>query len=161
MKNRGYSLIEVVIVVILIAIIVTFIGGYILQGFKAWMSVSDSNTIQAEAKSAMEKVLNAIRVIPSTASINTANGTELEFDDITGNTQNYQLDSTGAVYFLSHNGTSLTDKLTSSGLQFSYFDENGVTAASISDIRVIEVNLNLQDDTAIVNLESAARLRTP
>ena len=135
MKNKGFTLIELIIVIVLSSILVK-IGSYVLlTGFKAYYTNQNIMTANNQARMALERMTRDIHSVRSSASITTATSSQFSFTNISGTNITYQL--TGSA--LMRNTQVLADNVSS--LSFSYLDKNAVTTAVPANIRYVTVNL--------------------
>lgn len=128
MKKNGFTLIEVVIVIIILSIIAA-IGSRVIQAAFNSYNINQNITIaNTAARLAFERMTRDIHNINSAASISTATSSQLSFTDINGNTVTYQLSGTQ----LTRSGQVLADGV--SGLSFSYWDKNLNSTATPANI---------------------------
>lgn len=135
MKIKGFTLIELIIVIVLLSILAT-IGSYVLlAGFKAYYSNQNIMAAETQARMAYERMTRDIHSVASSASITTATSSQFTFNNIGGTSITYQL--TGNQ--LMRNTQVLSDNVSS--LSFSYLDKNAATTAVLANIRYVTVNL--------------------
>jgi len=148
-KNRGFTLIEVILVIILVGIIAGITGNLILFGAESYTVQYDRRDLMYQAKTALSRMDKEIRMLRSATAtdILTFTATNLEFVDIKDNTIEYTLSGSNIVR--TFNGTADTLNMNVSALTFSYLKKDGTAAVSASDIWLISVDLTVSDSETI------------
>lgn len=137
MKQKGFSLLELVIVMIILGVVAA-IGSKIIQaGFNSYFTNENVTTANTQARLALERMTRDIHAINSSASITTASATQLTFTDVNGTSITYQKSGTQ----LMRNAQVLSDGVNT--LTFSYLDRNAAVTAVLANIRYITVTLNI------------------
>jgi len=135
MKKNGFTLIEVVVVIVILSIIAG-IGSRVIQAaFNSYLVNQNITTANTAARLAFERMTRDIHNINSAASISTATSSQLSFTDIYGNTITYQLTGTQ----LMRSGQVLADGVSS--LNFLYWNQSLNTASSTANICYISPTL--------------------
>src|SRR5689334_11495059 len=94
MKNKGFSLLELIIVMVILSIIAG-IGSRIVQaGFNSYYTNQNVTTANVQARLALERMTRDIHAIKDSSSITTASASQLTFTDVNGNVITYQLTGT-------------------------------------------------------------------
>ena len=140
LKQRGFSLIELIVVIMILGIIAAISSKVISKGFTAYFNSRNIIDADWQARSALEFMTREIRAILSPLSITTASAGVLTFVDINNNTITYSLSGTS----LMRNGTG--NQILADGIQsvtFTYFDNTGATTATLVNIRYITISLNV------------------
>jgi prepilin-type N-terminal cleavage/methylation domain-containing protein len=137
MKYRGYSLIEVVVVIVILSIIAAIASKVLQAGFNAYITSQNIATANAQARVAFEKMTRDIHAIASPASISTATASQLSFTEINGSSVTYQLTGTQ----LMQGSNVLADGVHS--LTFSYWDQNAASTTVAANICYVTVLLNI------------------
>ena len=145
LRGRGFTLIEMVVVITILGIIGTIAANVIRSGFSAYYTGQDISHADWQGKVALERITREVHEARDRASLVgnlTAPDTQLVFTDIYGTTVSYQLvgatlmrQATPAVI-----AQPLADNIAVSGLAFTYHTNSGVvvtaTAASVDYITV-------------------------
>jgi len=135
MNSKGFTLIELIMVIVICCILAN-IGSYVLiAGFNAYTTNQNIMTANNQARMALERMTRDIHSVNSSASITTATSSQFSFVNISGTSITYQLTGTK----LMRTAQVLADNVSS--LSFSYLDKNGTTTAVLANIRYINVNL--------------------
>lgn len=130
-KTRGFSLIELIIVIVLMGIISAVVGRILFQAFKNYTVSQNISDVDWNAFLAMQVFTNDVHDIRSANDISTISATSFSFVDIAGNTVTYQL--TGST--LTRNSQTLARGLSS--LAFGYRDGNYAVTATPANVRYI------------------------
>ena len=156
MTRKGFTLIELIITIVVIGIIGLMVAPFISTMLDTWIFSKSERDVVFASRLAMNRVVREIRQIKDTDSIATFTATELEFDDITDNTINFQ--QSGAS--LMRNSDELCDKLQDpGGLTFTYLDSDGDVTAVQADIRMVRVRLIIESGDSSITMQSLARFR--
>ena len=148
-KNKGMTLIEVIIVIVLLGI-VGAVGSYALQaGLES--QVTNQSIIEAnwQTLNNLEKMTRQIRAIRSSADITTATSTQLVFTGSDGNSYTYLLSGTNLLL----NGSTFMTGVSS--LTFSYLDENAAVTTTLASIRYINIALTISQNNATYNIQTS------
>ena len=137
--QRGFTLIELVLVIMILGIIAAISSKTLSQGFSAYLAGRYVIEADGQARLALERMAREIHVIRSPTDISTATASpgQLTFNDINGNNITYNLSGSS----LMRNSQILADGINS--LTFSFFDVNGASTATPSLIRFITIALNV------------------
>lgn len=156
MKKRGFTLIEAVIVIGLLAVISLGTASYLFEITKAWMVVRERESALSSARSAMNRITREIRRINTPFKITSAEATALAFQDISA--ANVEFKQNGA-YLLRNSDVLAGDLASPGGLNFTYLTENGGITPIKQNIRAIRVDLHLKVGQEDLYLKSSARIR--
>lgn len=136
-QHRGFSLLELIVVMVILSIVAA-IGSRVIQAsFNSYFTNQNVTTANVQARLALERMTRDIHAINSSASITTASATQLTFTDVNGTSITYQ--KTGTQ--LMRNSQVLSDGVNT--LTFSYLDRNAAVTAVLANIRYITVTLNI------------------
>lgn len=138
-RERGSTLIELIITIIVVGVIAGIVGAVMLQGVRAFMAQDTKASITSQGRLAIERMARDIRLIRSrtAADIPVMAATTLSFVDMSGNAVVY----TSGAGSVTRNGVALASP-NATGLTFSYFRQDGVTpAASPAQLWIIQVDL--------------------
>jgi len=165
-SNSGFSLIELVIVITIVAVISYTIAAFILSATRTWLFIKSRETALSQGRVTMERIVREIRRERNPLLITIKLSNECEFVDIedTANTINIKQSGTDLLYSVNDGTGAVVSTLTSGlvnpgGLIFTYLDSNEATAAQSRDIRLVKVKLSLFLGTQGVTLEDGVRLR--
>jgi len=152
-RAKGFTLIELIFVIVLLGIISAIASKIISQGLNSYLT--NKNIIDAnwQGAIALERITRELHMIRSPTDITTSTASQLSFTDIAGTAISYSLSGTN----LMQSGTVLADG--ASSLTFTYFNKNGVSTATPSTMRYIKIALNITKNNVIYTLSTAAYLR--
>jgi len=159
--KKGFTLVETVIGLAVLALVVYGLSVFIVKGIEAWQLLRERNILQIESRIAMSRMLDQVRGIPSTLEVTTMNSSAFSFYDHSGVSHTIRLGNGGTYYYLDLDGYSLSDNLTSDGLSFTYRNAAGNSAATAAELRSIRIALKLSKGGEHFELQSACRLRAP
>ena len=136
-RVSGFTLIEMVFVIVIMGIMSVVIGDILFQGYQTLNTSKNISEASWQGFIALERMANDIHTIRSAGNISTVTSSQFAFVDVNGTTVTYQL-----------SGTSLlrNSQILASGVQslsFSYLNANGSTTATASQVRYITVSLTL------------------
>ncbi|MEO0094170.1 MAG: prepilin-type N-terminal cleavage/methylation domain-containing protein [candidate division WOR-3 bacterium] len=153
---KGYTLIEAIIVITLIAIIAFGFGSFIVTAMQNWILVSSRDSLVNNARHAMNRLTAELRRIRKPQNILTYTTSEVEFIDIDANTINFKQ---SGVNLLRNTDVLVTNLATPEGLRFTYLDATGEVTNVKQNIRSIRVWVYLISKDQFTTLESSARIR--
>ncbi|MDP8229668.1 MAG: prepilin-type N-terminal cleavage/methylation domain-containing protein [Candidatus Gorgyraea atricola] len=159
MKKKGFTLIELVIVIVILGIIASTATPLLL-------AISDSVTflisragMDQAADIALSRMAREMRRLKDDSSVNTAASSQFSFDDVNSNTISYSLSSMN----LMRNSDILASDVQS--LSFTYYGDSGstistpVVSPNETDIRRIDISLEFQSGDQTLYYESQVRPR--
>lgn len=159
-KNKGFTLIEVIIVIIVIGIVSVIIGSMLLGVVKAWTFKFNRNDILWDGRLALDRMTREIRAIKNSTSVTTATSSQFRFTDTGNKDITYSLSSTNLNR--TENGTANLLAENVSGLTFTYYNSSDAVipspavSPSATDIRRVRINLMLTKNGQNVYLQSDA-----
>ena len=159
MKNsKGFTLVELVIVMAIVGIGTAIIGTILLGVVKAWTFKFNRNDILWDGRLAINRMTREMRAIKNTTSVTTATAAQFRFIDTGNKDITYSLVSTdlnrtedGIANLLAENVSSVT---------FTYYYANGTViptpavSPSATDIRRVRIDLTLTKNGENVYLRS-------
>ncbi|MGE4357831.1 MAG: type II secretion system protein J [Candidatus Omnitrophota bacterium] len=142
-KKTGFTLIELIIVIVLTGILALFLAGVIRKGVEAWYFVVD----KAELITQTPYVLNRLaREIRTAQNITSALSNSISFVDSQGNTITYTV-SSGILY---RNGNEFLDGVVDFSLQYS---------PSSSNIKIVTVTLERNKEAYSILMRTGVKRR--
>ena len=159
-KNKGFTLIELVIVITIIGITASILGFMLLGTIKAWTFKFNRNDILWDGRLALDRMTREIRTIKNSTSITTATSSQFRFTDAGNKDITYSLSSTNLNR--TENGTANLLAGDVSSLAFTYYNSSDtvipspVVSPSATDIRRVKINLTLTKNGQNVYLQSDA-----
>ena len=129
--SKGFTLIEMIIVIVLVGILATMAAMIIMQGVRAYSVEQSRSDAHYQAKIAMERMAREIRLIRSSTvtDIPTMTGTTLRYNDINGLQMGFRLNG-GNIERTEDNAVSwqtLATNITGTGGNiFTYLYNNAI-----------------------------------
>jgi prepilin-type N-terminal cleavage/methylation domain-containing protein len=141
-ESKGFTLIEIIIAIVIIAIVAGIAAKIVLQGMRAFSDEDQRSNLHYQTKLAVERIAREARVIRSCADIvgpiiNPSN--TLSFTDVLGNPMVFTVAGTN----LNRNGNHLANGI-QSPTPFRYLDQSGnptVTCVAPNNIWFIEIDV--------------------
>lgn len=154
-KPRGFTLVELVLVISLLGILGLVLGPGLMETVRSYELVRSRRVVLAQAHSALERMTREIRLIPSQGAVLTSAGTQFSFQYPAGTTITYGLSGT----VLQRNGINLLPNVSS--ISFIYYTESGMATVTPSAVRRVRVNLTLDPpgSTGTLNMQTGVFLR--
>ncbi len=145
--QRGFTLIEMIIVMVIMGILLATGVKFLTMGFNAWSRGQGYVDADSQGRVALSRIAMDLHNLRSAPDIATATATTLAFTDLYGNAVSYQLSGTQ----LQRNGLGLANYVQS--INFSYFTCAGgtltppVTGANIALICFIQASLVINENS--------------
>ncbi len=138
--RAGYTLMELVVVVVLLGILAGFLATCLDAASRAYLDLRSRSANVSDAHQAFELMSRDIQEIrtATSADIPTFTSSALTFTDISGTRVAYSF--SGST--LTRDGQTLLDRLQS--LSFAYLQQDGTTAVAATDIWTVEVSAILE-----------------
>lgn len=155
MKTTGFTLIETVLVIALIAIVSLSVAPGLMASFKNYELLTNRAASLGQAHFALERMVKELHQVSSINAISQINSNELSFEFPLGNLIEYSI-SNGNLMRNSDIACSNINQL-----NFRYFDEQGSLTNNKNNTRSIEINLvkNYSSGAQNINLKTRVFLR--
>jgi prepilin-type N-terminal cleavage/methylation domain-containing protein len=151
-RQRGFTLIELVVVILIIGVLSTFAAKFISSALNSFINAQNVTDSTWQLRLAYIRLLRDIRQIRSPTDITNFTGTELTFVDMTGASFDYIF--TGSQLTL--NGQVLADGISGG---FSYFTNVVGTASTAVTITFVTFTLTDIQKNANIAFTGTAELR--
>lgn len=141
--QNGYTLIEILLVIILLGILVAGSANLLHTGFNSFFTGKNIINANWQGHIALERMTHDIRAIRSPSDIIGATANAISAKDLYGNTITYQMIGSQ----LQRNTQFIADGVQS--IIFNYYQSNGtilnppLSSASLMNIRYIVITLNM------------------
>ncbi len=157
-KQQGFSLIEMIMVILVLGILTAMASLLLSQGLNAFSSSSDLLDANAQGQVAIQRMARDIRLVRSPADISTATSGQFSFTDINNNAVSYAL--SGSSLNVTKNGSTQTLAVGVNSLTFTYYDRNGTTPpASTAATRYIKIALVITQNNVNYSLTTSLYTR--
>lgn len=163
-KSKGFTLIEIVIVIVILGVISSIAALVILQGVKAESDEQSRSGVHYQERVAMERMAREIRMIRSAtaADITTMNGTTLMYTDINGMQMGFRLNG-GIIQRTENNGgtwQTLAVNVTGPGGNiFTYLDANGAVTAAPASLWLVQVQFTATQGAESISMRTTVHPR--
>jgi len=139
-SEKGFTLIELVMVMVMVATLAGFIGNIIYYEVNTYKIVTSRKAGLQDSRFAFSKIARDLRQIVSPDSIHQAAADSIRFDDVLDNTISYKFSENKIL----RNGDILLESV--STFQFSYYNNNDnqltIPISDLSDIRSIGLSMS-------------------
>ena len=150
--NKGFTLIELVMTMVLIGIIAYIVATALTTGIKAYFTTDFRKEALDQSRIAMERMTRETRNLRDSSSVIASSPTQFNFTDIDGNAINFIWTSPN----ITRNADTLATSITS--LLFEYVDNTGGVVAGggfvAGTTRRIRITLTATKNTESVTLQS-------
>ena len=130
-RLKGFSLIEITIVIVLLGIVSMMAGGMLLQGVEGSQQTETLDDLDWSAREGFERLSREIRSV-NPRLITAMTATTLTFTSFEGETVSFVFSGSN----LTRNGTAFMDNLSS--FSFAYYTGAGATTAVAANVRLIQ-----------------------
>ena len=154
--RKGFTLVEVIITMSLVAIIASFSALYIREGFSAWLFLGRQKRLVAVGRSALNRVVRELKTCDGTENLVTFEASELSFINIDAESITFSQSGTDLLRGSNVLQRGLQDP---GGVSFTYLDKNGNVSAVRDDIRLVRCRLTFVQGGNRFVAESAAGIR--
>lgn len=128
-SNKGFTLVEIIMTIVIVGIISIIVGPILIQGFNSFFASAGMTDMDAQGKLAMERMSRDIRGIttPATNIHSSSNSNVFRFS-LGGNTVRFRRDAPNqaimrdTLFFILWDSDLLCGLVTN--LTFTYFDRN-------------------------------------
>ena len=152
-KHHGFTLIEIVMVIMLIGLISMAVMRFYASSLVATQTTQNVSDALLQARLALERMVIDIRSIRSANDITVKTGTNLAFTDINNDSFNYSLSGDNLLC----NSEVLASGVSS--LAFAYYDKSGVVTGTTANIRYIKITINVIKNNVNLPLSTSVYLR--
>ncbi len=171
-SNKGFTLIEVLMVIVLLGIVGATVSSLLFQGARSLEVQDKRGTITAEAALAFERMTREIRLMRCTTAGVSCNPTSSDLTAMTATEIRFvTTDEWGRGFRLNAGGLYLRDGSTGidpeyllagnvSALTIEYLKADGTAAAAVGDVWRINVTMTITDGAESVDFKSSVHPRS-
>ena len=159
--SRGFTLVEIVITIVIVGIISGIAAMVILQGAKAYSVEQSRSDVHYQARLALERMGREIRMVRSrtVADIPMMNPTLFLYTDSQGIQMGFRLNA-GAAQRTEDNGTTWQTLATGvTALNFSYLQQDDVTAATAPTLWLVVIDMTSQQGSETLQIRTRVHPR--
>lgn len=145
MNKRGFTLIEVLFVIALVAVLLAAITPFLRAFHVSWESADIRGEVVQNARTGMDKMLKELR---EADEFTATSGRSVSFNDV---------DGTSIVYnetndYLTRNGDILAGMVAGvNDLGFDFYDITGKKTSQTEDVKAVGISLTISDPDDAVN----------
>lgn len=150
LKHKGFTLIELVIVIVLLGIVVAGSSELMVQGFRAYHAGVEQVFAHWQARVALERMARDIRGVKSSGDIATSTSSTFSFTDVNGDVITYFQQGSQLKRNTASTSQVLADNI--NGLTFTYYNDNGASTTTKADIRYVKIALQVGASGSQFNL---------
>jgi prepilin-type N-terminal cleavage/methylation domain-containing protein len=151
-RQRGFTLIELVLVIMIVGVLSVFSAKFMAQALNAFLQSQNVTASTWQARLAYTRLIRDLRQIRSPTDVTTFTASEIAFTDMSGASFDYVLTGTA----LTLNGQTLADGVTGT---FSYLTTTIGTATTAASIEYITFILQSTLNGSGFTFESTSCLR--
>jgi len=161
--KKGFTLIELVVVILVIGIAAGVVGYVLMAAADAWTFKFNRADLLWDGRLAMNRMVREIREVKRATNVTTASASQFRFTNVGDLDITYDLSSTDLNRTEDSTANVLAENVSS--LTFTYYDSSGATIAtpivspSTTDIHRVRINLTLTKSGENVYLQSDSRPR--
>jgi prepilin-type N-terminal cleavage/methylation domain-containing protein len=163
-KRKAFTLVEIIVVITILGILAGLGAPMLAKLFDSFQFILYRKSLTESADAALRRISREIRRAADDTSVFTANSTTYRFNDINGNTIQYQL--SGSDLNREFNGASDTLLANVSSFSFTYLEDDAAAAIAAplvnpqaTDIKFIQADITLQEGGNTINYRLLIKLR--
>lgn len=154
-KSKGFTLIELVMVLVIVSVISVVLGKALYQAFQTFITAQNAQEVDWNGLIALQRINNDIHTIRSSASITTIGSNNFVFTDVNGNSVQYQLSGTN----LMRNTQVLAAGIQS--LSFTYSNASGSATTTPSAVRYVTTTITVAHQNMSLPFVTVTGVRVP
>ena len=152
-KQEGFTLLELILSIMIMAVISVVMGRVLFQGYNTMLTSENISTAGWQGLIALERMTNDIHTIRSAADISTISASQFAFTDVSGNSVQFQLSGSTLL----RNSATLASGVQS--LTFTYLDKNGSVTGTAANVRYILMAMTITQGTMTLAMSTMAGTR--
>lgn len=153
-RFRGFTLIEMIIVIIILSIVAVGATSLLTQGFNAYFAAQNIMDPQLQGRMALEVMSRDLRAIRSPLDISSATANSITFVDVDSRNIYYQFYNGQLQRKISDSGSYQALASNVQSIAINYYDATGATATQNTSIRYIVVTLTMNINNVPLTLNT-------
>ena len=154
--NKGFTLIELIVVIAIVALLSFFLGAFIINTMDTYVFVKVREKGLSDMRLALNRMTRELKHIDEPQLILSMEATECEFVKV--GTGVVDLRQIGTDLYLDSD-ILLSGLVSPEGLSFFYYDASGNPTSTAGDVRSIKVRLHVLRSGEEITLESRSKIR--
>ena len=163
-SSQGFTLIEMVVVLLVVSVLSVVIGTVLLNGVRAYQGTSDALTVLSKLRYAVERIAREVRPIgfdsvTGSYSVTDMSPSRLAFSKF-DNTQ-VVIEQVGTEVLMTYTPPGITSTLVDqvNQLNLGYLQMDGTVATTANALGYIQIDLSLANNGQTYDQSSLAALR--
>ena len=148
-RQCGFSLIELIMVIVVFGIVAAIAASTMDSGFRAYFTGRDIAETDSQARVALERMTRELRTIRAPAELTITSGSDITFVDVNGASIRYCQATVGTcpgtAGQLMRNAFALASGI--GGLSFTYLDRTGAATAVPAQVFYVNVAFTVTQNT--------------
>ncbi len=154
-STNAYTLIELIVAIMLMAILSGLLASIIAVNFKTMGEVSDRKKLVTRGTLAINLFEREVGMLKKTANILVATSSQFKFTDTYGNTLDYVITGSNLTRKLGAGlANTLATPVINADTEFSYFGADNAVTAVKADMRLVKLVLVMDDGGTGISLLS-------
>lgn len=170
--DKGFTLIEVLMSIVVIGIISAVAATLLLQGARSFQTIDSLKELTQQGTLALERISRELRLmactkagnacVPQATDITAMNPSEIRFVNADSIGRGFRIDA-GAIKLRQGSASGDPEDVLASGassLTFEYLKKDGSGAAAVTDVWTINVTLTLQSGPESLDFKASVHPRS-
>jgi prepilin-type N-terminal cleavage/methylation domain-containing protein len=152
MKKRGFTMVEMVMVIAILGILVGTLSPWLIESAQSFNLISNRKSMLGQMRAGFDRMVAEIRLIPGQSQIIATSANSFQFQYPTGTSITYSLSGGN----LMRNSDILMNNVTA--LSFTYYDQAGSATTTPASVRSVMMSLTATAPNTSSSLTVQTRL---